>query len=175
MIRIKSAREIQLMRRAGRITAAARALAGKLVKPGATTLEIDLAVRKFIRAEDLRGLPLVVLRESTKTYSVIRTGCQMAGFEPVVDTFVDNILTVYDLAQIKKAVGVSTMVLMSHLDRPELRAIPFEDPIFQWSVHFIRRRGAALSPAAKLFQQAVEEKLERQGILHLPRRGGAGE
>lgn len=141
------------------------------VSPHALIVHRDhpLAARKFIRAEDVRGLPLVMLRDTTKTYSVIRAGCQMAGFEPVVETFVDNILTVYDLAQIKKAVGVSTMVLMSHLDRPELRAIPFEDPIFQWSVHFIRRRGAALSPAAKLFQQAVLKKLEKQGILHLPK------
>ena len=115
----------------------------------------------------------MMLRDTTKTYSVIRAGCQMAGFEPVVETFVDNILTVYDLAQIKKAVGVSTVVLAAHLNRPELRAIPFEDPIFQWSVHFIRRRGAALSPAAKLFQQAVLKKLEKQGILHLPREGEA--
>ena len=48
MIRIKSAREIDLMRRAGRITAAARALAGKMVAPGVTTLEIDKAVHDFI-------------------------------------------------------------------------------------------------------------------------------
>ena len=48
MIRIKSAREIQLMRRAGKITAAARALAGKMVAPGVTTLEIDRAVHDFI-------------------------------------------------------------------------------------------------------------------------------
>ena len=48
MIRIKSAREIELMRRAGRITAAARALAGKMVAPGITTLEIDKAVHDFI-------------------------------------------------------------------------------------------------------------------------------
>ena len=39
------------MRRAGRITAAARALAGKLVKPGVTTLEIDRAVRKYIEEQ----------------------------------------------------------------------------------------------------------------------------
>ena len=51
MISLKSAHEIDLMRKAGRITAAARALAGKLVKPGATTLEIDLAVRKFIEGQ----------------------------------------------------------------------------------------------------------------------------
>jgi methionyl aminopeptidase len=39
------------MRRAGRITAQARALAGRLVKPGVTTLEIDQAVRKFIKSQ----------------------------------------------------------------------------------------------------------------------------
>lgn len=36
------------MRRAGRITAAARSLAGKMVAPGVTTLEIDRAVHDFI-------------------------------------------------------------------------------------------------------------------------------
>lgn len=51
MISIKSPHEIELMRKAGRITAAARALAGKLVVPGKTTLEIDTAVRKFIESQ----------------------------------------------------------------------------------------------------------------------------
>ena len=49
-ISIKSPREIELMRRAGRLTAAARSLAGKMVRPGVTTLEIDTAVRKFIES-----------------------------------------------------------------------------------------------------------------------------
>lgn len=39
------------MRRAGRITAQARALAGKMVVPGASTHEIDLAVRRFIESQ----------------------------------------------------------------------------------------------------------------------------
>ena len=38
------------MRRAGRLTAQARALAGSMVKPGVTTLEIDHAVRRFIES-----------------------------------------------------------------------------------------------------------------------------
>ena len=42
------------MRRAGRITAQARDLAGRLVKPGVTTLEIDAAVRKFIEGQGAR-------------------------------------------------------------------------------------------------------------------------
>ena len=48
MITLKSAHEIELMRRAGKITAAARALAGELVKPGVSTKAIDRAVHDFI-------------------------------------------------------------------------------------------------------------------------------
>lgn len=50
MISLKSPREIELMRKAGALTAQARALAGSMVRPGVTTLEIDRAVREFIRA-----------------------------------------------------------------------------------------------------------------------------
>lgn len=49
MITLKSQHEIQLMRRAGKITAAARAFAGEMVRPGVTTQEIDSAVEQFIR------------------------------------------------------------------------------------------------------------------------------
>ena len=50
MISLKSPRETECMRRAGRLTAQARALAGSLVRPGVTTHEIDTAVRKFIES-----------------------------------------------------------------------------------------------------------------------------
>ena len=50
MIILKSRREIELMRQAGKITAAARALAGAMVAPGVTTREIDKAVRRFIKS-----------------------------------------------------------------------------------------------------------------------------
>ena len=51
MIKIKSAREISLMRQAGKITAAARALAGDMVTAGVTTREIDKAVHDFILSQ----------------------------------------------------------------------------------------------------------------------------
>ena len=51
LISIKSPREIERMRIAGRITAAARKLAGEMVEPGITTLEIDREVRKFIEKQ----------------------------------------------------------------------------------------------------------------------------
>ena len=51
MITLKSAHEIELMRRAGEITAAARAVARDMVKPGVTTAQIDKAVYEFIRSQ----------------------------------------------------------------------------------------------------------------------------
>lgn len=48
MISVKTERELEVMRRAGRITAQARALAGSMVRPGVTTKEIDKAVHDFI-------------------------------------------------------------------------------------------------------------------------------
>ena len=48
MIVLKTAHEIDAMRRAGKITAAARALAGEMVKPGVSTKAIDKAVHDFI-------------------------------------------------------------------------------------------------------------------------------
>src|SRR5699024_5738711 len=51
MIAIKNERELEVMRRACKITAAARALAGEMVRPGVTTKEIDKAVHDFIVAQ----------------------------------------------------------------------------------------------------------------------------
>ena len=48
MIYIKREPEWEKMRKAGKITAAARALAGEMVRPGVTTKEIDRAVYDFI-------------------------------------------------------------------------------------------------------------------------------
>ena len=48
MIPIKNEREIAVMRRACKITAAARALAGEMVRPGVTTKQIDKAVHDYI-------------------------------------------------------------------------------------------------------------------------------
>ena len=51
MITLKSNHEIELMRRAGKITAAARAVAREMVKPGVTTHQIDKAVFEFIQSQ----------------------------------------------------------------------------------------------------------------------------
>ena len=51
MIVIKNEQDLECMRQACKITAAARALAGEMVKPGVSTKQIDKAVREFIVAQ----------------------------------------------------------------------------------------------------------------------------
>ena len=51
MIPIKNERELAVMRQACKITAAARAMAGEMVRPGVKTKEIDKAVHDFIVAQ----------------------------------------------------------------------------------------------------------------------------
>ena len=50
LISLRSDREIEAMRKAGRITAQARELAGSMVKPGVSTKQIAKAVREFIQS-----------------------------------------------------------------------------------------------------------------------------
>ncbi|MBN2287538.1 MAG: type I methionyl aminopeptidase [Tissierellales bacterium] len=52
MIIIKTDREIQLMREAGRINAQAHDLVKQLITPGITTMELDQAVEEFIRSKN---------------------------------------------------------------------------------------------------------------------------
>ncbi len=54
MIAIKNERELAFMRQACKITAAARALAGEMVRPGVSTKEIDKAVHDFIVRQGAR-------------------------------------------------------------------------------------------------------------------------
>ena len=51
MIPVKNERELVIMRKACKITAAARALAGEMVRPGVTTKQIDKAVYEFILSQ----------------------------------------------------------------------------------------------------------------------------
>ncbi len=64
MIAIKNEHELACMRQACKITAAARALAGEMVRPGVSTKEIDKAVHDFIVSQgakpsflNYRGFP----------------------------------------------------------------------------------------------------------------------
>lgn len=114
-----------------------------------------LASREFISVTDLVDVPVAVLRDTTKTFHVLRDACQRAGFEPVVSIFADNILLVYYMAEMNQSVGISVVPLANRLARSNLRVIPFEDRVFDWNIYLIKLRNAKLSPEAKAFENLL--------------------
>lgn len=114
-----------------------------------------LASRESISILDIQGIPVTVLRDSTKTFQVYKEACQRAGFEPSVSIFADNILLVYYMAEMQQSVGISALPLARKLARPNLRAIPFEDSAFDWSIFLIKQKNAKLSPEARGFESQL--------------------
>lgn len=114
-----------------------------------------LANRKTISVKDLVDVPVAVLKDTTKTFQVYRDACHRAGFEPKVSIFADNILSVYYLAELNQSVGISVLQLANRLSRPNLRAIPFDDPALDWNIYLIKLKNAILSPEAKAFEQIL--------------------
>jgi DNA-binding transcriptional LysR family regulator len=128
-----------------------------------------LAGRESISAHDLQGVPVAALRDSTKTFQVYRDACRQAGFEPTVSIFADNILLVYYMAEMNQSVGLSTMALAKRLSRPNLRAIPFDDPFFDWNIYLIKLKNAKLSPEAKAFESLLLERRKDMTALEFQR------
>lgn len=126
-----------------------------------------LAARDVISAADLAHIPVAVMRDTTKTYHVFRDACRRAGFEPTVSIFADNILLVFYMAEMNQSVGISTISLANRLSRPNLRAIPFDDPVLDWNIYLIKLKNAKLSPEARAFETILLQH-RRDTCLQLP-------
>lgn len=114
-----------------------------------------LADRDSISVSELEDVTVAVLRDTTKTYQVYRDACRLAGFEPKVSIFADNILLVYYMAELNQCAGISVCELASRLNRPNLRAVPISDPGLEWNVYLIKRKDAVLSPEARTFERVL--------------------
>ncbi len=124
-----------------------------------------LASRKLIMAQDLRDIPVCILKPETRTFPAYRSVCLQAGFEPKIHMFADNILLVFYMAESQQIPGISTIPLANRLGRPSLCAVPFADPMMDWNIYLIKRKGTVLSPAARLFQQALLAKRDLQKAI----------
>ena len=89
MISVKNERELEIMRKACKITAAARALAGEMVRPGVTTKQIDKAVNppKVDGVCDLCGAALTVRKDDAPETVKNRLKVFHAETEPLKDFY----------------------------------------------------------------------------------------
>ncbi len=114
-----------------------------------------LAQKETISVNDLRGIPVVLLNDETKTGSVFISLCKEAGFTPMIYTKVGEALSIFDMAENNVAVGISTTYLAKRLHRENVRAIPFDDNRFTWRILLIKKKNTHLSPPARLFEKML--------------------
>lgn len=121
-----------------------------------------LAGRDSVAVRELRDVPMVIQRETTRSSANFRACCKAAGFEPIISTYTDDVLLLFYLPSIGQAAGIASYTLAMRMNRAHIRVIPFEDPEMAWNIYLAKARGAQLSPnAARLWSAFAAYSRER--------------
>ena len=121
-----------------------------------------LANRSSISVKELRDVPMVIQRETTRSSANFRACCRAAGFEPVISTYTDDVLLLFYLPSIGHAASIASYDLAKRMGREHIRIIPFEDPEMAWNIYLVNARGTQLSPrAARLWSVFADYSRER--------------
>jgi len=116
-----------------------------------------LAKLKEVQIEDLEGVPVVALNPKMRSYTTLKHACRDHGFEPNAAGFVENVMLVYYMAETNKAVGLTTLALYERMHWPNIRHVPFADPVFERKVYAIKKKGCELSRYAEKFEKMLVE------------------
>jgi DNA-binding transcriptional LysR family regulator len=118
-----------------------------------------LVGRDSITLEELRDVPLVLLREGYDLRQTTVAACRRAGFEPIVALDGGEMDGVVALT----AAGLGAAVLPATVVRPggPLRAVRFRDRSLVRTIGIAARRDRPLPHAARAFVQVLEVQLAR--------------
>ncbi|MDR1298624.1 MAG: LysR family transcriptional regulator substrate-binding protein, partial [Oscillospiraceae bacterium] len=115
------------------------------------------AGRESINIKELDGIPIAMMREYQKTYSLLSAAAEAAGAALNVQKRVNSALLTYQYANLAQTIGISTKSLAARFVGAHLRFVPFDDPGLIWTLYLIKRRDRALSaPAATLERTLLE-------------------
>jgi DNA-binding transcriptional LysR family regulator len=103
-----------------------------------------IAHKKLIEVQDLRSLPLVALNSKMRSFKTLSAACEREGFAPAIKGFVESVMLVYYVVETNKAVGLTTLGLFERTNWPNIRHIPFKDPLFNREIYAISRKGAEI-------------------------------
>ncbi|MDR0433432.1 MAG: LysR family transcriptional regulator [Gracilibacteraceae bacterium] len=118
--------------------------------------------RTSVSVRDLRGQEIITNQEDTYIYRAIVRKCRQLGFEPHI------VFSSMEVSLLKKLLlsGRGLLVTAEHLllefDRyPEITAIPFTEPDFDWHVCFAYSKHKQMSCLARTFINYVLSAFDR--------------
>lgn len=116
-----------------------------------------LASRSSVPVAALRDVPLVMFRDGYDLKTTTVAACRQAGFEPVVA--IDGGEMDGVLALTAAGLGAAVLPRTALTERPDLRAVRFEEPGLRRSVGVARRRDRILSRAGQAFLELLRAHL----------------
>ena len=123
-----------------------------------------LASQKAIRVPDLKGRPLILLKENAFLRQTIFQECARHGFKPWVLLGTNQIETIKNL--VIKGVGISFLFDMVAQREPELIGRPMAEPLYV-DIGLAWKKDKYLSAAAQAFIGFVQERQNRLfGLPH---------
>lgn len=118
-----------------------------------------LAGCENVPVEILRTTPIMMMDKRSKTNQNVTACCQELGFTPEVSFRAGEVIAIHRLVNAGRGVGISVESVDEEIMQPNVCSIPFDDPGMIWSVHLIKKKGAALSPIAKAFERYIIQKM----------------
>lgn len=117
-----------------------------------------LAAQKSVRIPDLKGRPLILLKENSFLRKAIYQECARHGFTPWVLLGTNQIETIKNL--VVKGVGISFLFDMLATREPEIVGRPMAEPLHV-DIGLAWKREKYLSTAAQAFISFVQERQNR--------------
>ena len=115
-----------------------------------------LACQKTISVDDLHNLNMITVNDDFKPPNSFLECCRDFGVKPNVSIKVGEVIAVHRLVAANDTyAGLSVESVASAIPNPAVVAVPFENSCFNWSVYLIKKKGAALMPAAQLFEDFI--------------------
>jgi DNA-binding transcriptional LysR family regulator len=130
-----------------------------------------LAARRTVSIRDLDGVPLIMMREHNKTFSLLSSAAEAVGVTLTVKQRVDHALLTHQYVDLTRTTGITTEMFAPKFEGTDLRFIPFDDPELSWALYIVKPRGHTLSAAAELLVQILTQ--HRDNMLMDRTLGGA--
>ena len=114
-----------------------------------------LSKKSKINFDDLKDERFIITNQNFKIYHNFISKCRQANFQPNIVFSTTEIHIVHKLSRLNKGLGISIDFIVTDINYPNIRAIPFADETFVWEINFIHRKDYFLSGASKMLLDYV--------------------
>jgi DNA-binding transcriptional LysR family regulator len=120
-----------------------------------------LAKRKTLRLEELSEIPFILFEANFALHQLVLDACSKSGFAPNVIARSSQIAFIIELAAAKLGVTFLPRMIAEQRNHPGVKCIPISNPVMQWNMALIWRRGGHLSHAAGAWLDLIGNKKRR--------------